>query len=90
MLKEYQLLTVIVNFKCYPNSEMFVNQKAFIFSTECMSIRGGTNSSMFANCLVIDDVQKVRSLVFGQIQMFGCVRSSGLKILKNALRKNLQ
>ena len=47
MLKEYQLLTVIVNFKCYLNSEMFVNQKAFIVSTECMSIRGGTNSSMF-------------------------------------------
>ena len=67
MLKEYQLLTVIVNFKCYPNSEMFVNQKAFIVSTECMSIRGGTNSSMFVNCLVFGEVREVRSSVLAKI-----------------------
>ena len=73
MLKEYQLLTVVVNFKCYPNSEMFVNQKAFIVSTECMSISGGTNSSMFGNCLVFGEVWEVQSLVLSQNQLFGHV-----------------
>ena len=45
-------------------------------------LRGGTNSSMFANCLVFGDVIEIQSLVFGQNQMFRHVRSSVLKILK--------
>ena len=44
--------------------------------------RGGTNSSMFANCSVFGDVREVRSSVFGQNQMFGHVQSLVLKILK--------
>ena len=44
--------------------------------------RGGTNSSMFANCSVFGDVREVRSSVFGQNHMFGHVRSSVLMILK--------
>ena len=60
------------DFKCQqlrfdPNSEVFVNQKAFILSTECMSIRGGTNSSMFVNCLVFGEVREVRSSVLAKI-----------------------
>ena len=37
---------------------------------------------MFANSSVFDDVREVRSLVFGQNQMFGYVQSSVLMILK--------
>ena len=48
-----------------------------------VKFRGGTNSSMFANCLVFGDVREVRSSVFGQNHMFGHVRSSVLMILKN-------
>ena len=44
--------------------------------------RGGTNSSMLANCSVFGEAREVRILVFGQNEMFGHVRSSVLKILK--------
>ena len=44
--------------------------------------RGGTNSSMFVNCLVFGDVREVRSSVFCQNHMFGYVRSLVLMILK--------
>ena len=36
----------------------------------------GTNSSMFANCSVFDDVGEVRSSVLGQNEMFESVRGS--------------
>ena len=38
-----------------------------------VKFRGGTNSSMFANCLVFGDVREFRSSVFGQNHMFGHV-----------------
>ena len=51
-------------------------------NTDLFSTRGGTNSSMFANCSVFGDVREVQSSVLGQNHMFGHVRSSVLMILK--------
>ena len=56
--------------------------KMTIFLEFIVCLRGGTNSSMFANCLVFDDVIEIQSLVFGQNQMFRHVRSLVLKSLK--------
>ena len=49
-----------------------------MFRTLIVHIRGGTNSSMFANCLVFSDVREVRSSVLAKNGMFGDVRSSVL------------
>ena len=43
------------------------------YSTE---IRGGTNSSMFTNCLVLGNFREVQNSVLGQNHMFRYVQSS--------------
>ena len=45
---------------------------------DTLSSRGGTNSSMFANCSVFCDVREVRSSVLAKKGMFGEVRCSVL------------
>ena len=49
--------------------------------------RGGTNSLMFAKCLVFGDIREVWSSVLGQNQMFGHVQGSVFKILEELLIK---
>ena len=66
-------------------SNMLVGQskKSLIFHTHLnqnsrysTEIRGGTNSSMFTNCLVLGNFREVQNSVLGQNHMFRYVQSS--------------
>ena len=58
---------------------MPVTENSSLLFSSChleLVISLGTNSSMFANCSVFDDVREVRSSVLGQNEMFESVRGS--------------
>ena len=54
-------------------SSLFGLALSYVIGKFLLFSRGGTNSWMFANCLVFGDVREVRSSVFGQNHMFGHV-----------------
>ena len=80
MIKTFHYYEFWVSF-----SNMLVGQskKSLIFHTHLnqnsrysTEIRGGTNSSMFTNCLVLGNFREVQNSVLGQNHMFRYVQSS--------------